>query len=505
MSEKINTVFLCHIEQVELQLLHYQKRAKKPFPWNSQLTIGKEFRINISAYVYVKREPLIDSFKTECYKSNTVTKLTTTYKRNNEEIAKPDEQDIINAYMYGGEICPVDENMKYDSGKKCLSCIGFAKERVIAPQYLCGDGCHIVVPRKNSNSKSKRLFASLVHEMHRLKFVMIARKVYRSKTKCHIVLLRPQIKDNATFLIMIELPFADDLIFTQFPFLNSEKNKPTEEQNKAMKDLINSMDLMNAIDDDSGVNELQINFDPLQQHLCNVIAYRALHPNQPLPPFNNELRKLFDVPEKIKNESRETMKNIDGAFKLEIVTDREKKRPFGQKERKVSEDGDIEMVDESEYEEKDKNPQKITQVGTVTPAEDFIYLVKHSLERYNVLCEQIQNVIYQFMFKTLGDFKEKLKETILSYREMAKIHFPFEYNKFLKDLKELMIKHNKTNEWYNIIAKEGLGVISNQESPLSTVSFDDQVEFYEIALKKTDKVTALGEEEEVDELEALLD
>lgn len=66
MIAEMENANLCHIDYVESQLLYYQRKAKKPMPWNCPLTIGSEFSIDISAYVHVKEEPFFESFKTEC-------------------------------------------------------------------------------------------------------------------------------------------------------------------------------------------------------------------------------------------------------------------------------------------------------------------------------------------------------------------------------------------------------------------------------------------------------
>jgi ATP-dependent DNA helicase 2 subunit 2 len=502
MTEKLENSILCHIDHVESQLVHFQRRTKKPFPWNVALTIGNDFRINVSAYVHVKNEPFFESFKTECFEPNTHTKMETHFMRNNEEIEKPDEQDLISAYMYGKEICPIDEDMRYDGGKKCLSVLAFVKINEIPSKYYKGEGSHAVVPQKGFE-KSSRLFASLVHTMHAHQYAMLARKIYRDNTKPHFVILLPQVTENeALFLTMIEMPFYQDIIFTQFPPLKSEKNKTSDEQAAAIDDLIANMNLMKAIDDESGVNELKVDLNPIQQHMCNAVAYRALHPTDPLPPFDDELMKLFDVPEKIKKQIQASCEKLEELFKLEVVRDREKK-PFGQKARKIDADGDTPMESEDQQTEA-SNRNNITRVGTVTPAEDFLYLTKFGLERFGNLCDQIEQVIFNFIFKVTIDFSDKLKETILAYREMAKIHSPFQYNKWIKEFKEEMLKQNKVEDFEKIVVAEGFGPISINESPISTLTIEEQLQFYEIISKDSSSRTVLGTADEEDDLETLL-
>lgn len=71
--------FLCHIDYVEVEQLHFQKKTTKSMPWNTFLTIGSDLKIAISSYKYVEEEKFLKPFKTECSKPNTRTKLVTDY------------------------------------------------------------------------------------------------------------------------------------------------------------------------------------------------------------------------------------------------------------------------------------------------------------------------------------------------------------------------------------------------------------------------------------------
>lgn len=499
MISQIDGANLCHIDYVESQLLYYQRKAKRPFPWNCALTIGSEFSINIAAYVYIKDEPFFESFKTECLEANTFTKLTTTYRRNNEEIDKPEDHDLVRAFMYGKQVCPVDDDMKYDGGKKCLSCIAFCRRTYIPPKFYTGEGCHLVLPQPE-RKKSAKLFAALVTAMINRNYLIVARKLYRDNTKPHLVVLVPHQEEAGMYLTMMELPYDEDVIYTQFPALRNEKYKTSADQAAAMDELLNKMDLMNAVEDESGISEHIVSLNPVQQHMCNAVAFRALNPGEPLPPFNEELLKLFDVPYKIKKESQNAIDEIEKLFKLEIVREKIKK-PFGQKTKGAAEDpdGDIQMESENLSEKK-----TITKIGTVTPAEDFLFLVKYGSDRFSNLCDQIQNIIYDYIFKVTTDYTDKAIETTAAYREIAKVNGPFQYNNWVRELKETMIKRNKIDEWHNIFTKEGLGLISIDESPISTISMEDQLAFYEVSTKNTNSITTFGGDGDADELAELL-
>ncbi|XP_070496004.1 X-ray repair cross-complementing protein 5-like [Chironomus tepperi] len=504
MIKEIEGANLCHIDYVESELVYFQKKTNRGNPWNVPLKIGNELSMNVSAYVYVQKSSLV-SFKTECTEFNTVTKMVTEYTKNNEKIEKPTEDDIVKAFHYGSKLNACDDSgIAYDSGDKCLLTLAFCKRKRCASNLFAGTGCHIIVPQKDC-PKSAKLFSALVRNLLQKDYFLLARKVYRKGTKPLVVGLFPQKKDDGLCLVMIEMPFEDNIQRCRFEKLRLKKStKPSDEQMEAMEKLVNAMDLTNAIDDESGITEaftVETSLNPFQQHICRTISRRALNPNAPLPTFDNELKKMIDVPEKIANEAADIIKEIENLFPLEIIHRKEKK-VFGQKEVDDIDDNleDEEILDVTQAE---SNERLIVAVGTVTPAEDFLYLINKKTERFGVVCDQIQSVIHELLFKSTVDHGDKIKEALVAYRDVAKIHGPFNYNTWIKELKKLMVRRNKIDEWYKYIVTEGVGLITINESPVSTVTMEENLEFYEIISKETSNVTSNINPED-DELENLL-
>ncbi|CAG9804765.1 unnamed protein product [Chironomus riparius] len=504
MIENIEGANLCHIDYVEKELVYFQKKSTRGSPWNVGLKVGNELSINVSAYVYVQKSSLV-SFKTECSDFNTVTKMVTDYTKNNERIEKPSEEDIVKAFYYGSKLNVCDDSgIAYDSGDKCLLTLAFCKRKKCGSNLFAGTGCHIIVPQRD-NPKSASLFSALVRNLIQKDYFILARKVYRKGCKPQVVGLFPQKKEDGFCLVMIEMPFEDNIQRCRFEKLELKKStKPSNEQMKAMEKLVKAMDLTKAIDDESGITEAftaETSLNPFQQHICRTISKRALNPTAPLPTFDDELKKMIDVPEKIKNESADIIKEIEDLFPLEIIHRKEKK-VFGQKsiDNASTDMHDEDMLDITQAE---SNERLIVAVGTVSPAEDFLYLINRKTERFGTLCDQIQSVIHELLFKSTVDLGDKIKEAIVAYRDVAKIHAPFNYNTWIKELKKLMIRRNKIDEWYKYIVTEGVGLITINESPVSTVTMEENLEFYEIISKETSNVTSSINPED-DELENLL-
>lgn len=491
--------YLAHIDLAEQQLLRFDKKKTKPMPWNAELSIGSELRIKVSAFVNTQEEKFLTSFKMECVVANTVTRLVTEYTKNNETIEKPDDKELLKAYMYGSQIVPLHDKDEVKNTEQCLACLGFTKREYVLSEHLAGKGCHTVLARKDS-LKSASLFASLVAEMQQGGHVMIARKVYRKGLNPMIVALLPNNIKNIPCFTMIQLPFSNDVSVFEFPKLQTKRTEPSKEQERAIAEFVNAMDLMNAIDD-TGITEafaLETSLNPVHQHMCRSIAYRALHPTDPLPKIDPELVAMIDVPPKIKKASESILSEIEELFPLEVAAVRVKK-VFGQNNNSIDAQSGADTMD---VDDTDTDIGKaVIAVGTVTPAEDFAHLLKKG-ERFTTVTDQMQTVIFDLIFRTASLQLEKILECLVMYREQSKIYGPFTYNNWIKELKTSIVQRNRVDFWQEAIVKEGLGLITVNESPISTVSIEDQLEFYEISSKDAHQTVAMEADE--DDLDALL-
>lgn len=126
----------------------------------------------------------------------------------------------------------------------------------------------------------------------------------------------------------------------------------------------------------------------------------------------------------------------------------------------------------------------VQEVGTVTPDEDFAVLIKRG-ERFTKVAEQIQNVIYNLIFRTTNLQFEKVSRAIMVYREEAKQLGPYKYNEWIVSLKDSLINRNRIDFWEDVVVKENYGMIVAVESNLSSVTDEQAAEFYKITVKST--------------------
>jgi ATP-dependent DNA helicase 2 subunit 2 len=305
---------------------------------------------------------------------------------------------------------------------------------------------------------------------------------------------------TTAYLTMIQLPFAEDEISFMFPPLKGARTKPSVEQLDAIDKLIDTMDLMTALDDESGLQEAcdtKKTLNPLHQHVCRSICHRALNPTSELSKIEDELLKIIDVPEKLKEASRDAVETIKGLFELEEV-----KIPI-KKIFPVTKDGDEPVADQDDQELDLAGRSDIVEVGTITPAEDFYLLLHKKGEHFGKVAGQIQNVIYDLIFRTTNLQLEKVSGALHIYREEAKNLGPFYYNEWIPELKDALISRNRLFLFEDVIVKENYGLISESESKLSSVSEEIVKEFYKAVIKKTVDVPMVQDDD--DDLDRLLE
>ncbi|XP_058449906.1 X-ray repair cross-complementing protein 5 isoform X2 [Malaya genurostris] len=474
---------LCNIDCAELLLVHFEKKATTAIPWNSILSIGTKIQISISAFLMITEEKGLGSFKTESVDPNVSVKLKTDYFKNDKPY-EPEYDNLIKGYMYGTTVVPYDSemDMDYKSGEQRLSCLGFTAAENILEEYLCGDGTYVVVSKDECTASEAKLTA-LVKAMIELEVVMIATRVYRRDTRPKINVLMPTYRRSYPCLIMLELCFQEELALLKFPPLLSNKYKPTEEQYNAVDKLIDSMDLMDALENDGESKEgfaLNETLNPIHQHVYRSVAHRALYPKAPLPAMDEELKELISVPPKIRDRSKAYLEEVKHLFPLKQNQNNARLK-WLQRAAKINIQSDASTHSSSLIDLGDEldDQRTIVEVGTVTPAEDFALLLKRG-EKLATLCTQIQNVISDLVFKSMSIQQEKVAMALMMYREEAKILGPYRYNNWIVEFKKSLLARNKHAFWEQVIVMERFGLIDFTESEASTVTSEEVEEFYSI-------------------------
>lgn len=350
---------------------------------------------------------------------------------------------------------------------------------------MAGTGIWLVVPQKGSTVAQKYMSA-LVTAMRIKDLALVARYTYHKTASPKIMILFPNtVNSNHNSFLMYELFYKDNFVKVNFPTLRSKKNETiTNEQYDAVEKFIDSMDLMSgaseAMDVEDNIEKPSNEYfkrllDPSLQHMYRAIANRVINPKDPVLKLDNDLMEMLQPPKK--SEAKPYVDKIKTLFPLEEakVTGKE---AFLEKMRKVDDSGYASSMSEKTSSDINSPVSDIIEIGTVEPAKDFVELYRRG-ERFHVLAKQMQNIINELTFKTVTMANQKISEAMFSLRETAKEKAPYIFNEWVVEFKEKLIQRGKLTFWNDYIVKNHLGLITAEESEMSTVSEEDANNFYQ--------------------------
>ncbi|GFS04275.1 X-ray repair cross-complementing protein 5-like [Elysia marginata] len=466
-------------------LSYFQSRQIKPMAWKCNLEIG-QMEIPINGYSKVKDFKLKQSWKKVYAQDTSITPRTLpTYHMTNEEETEVDREDMVEGYKYGNTIVPMSEddkdNMKYKA-EKCLKVLGFTKAENFKRYHTLGDGVISVTAEKGDEAAAVALSA-LINALYETNSVAIARRVYDARSSPRLGALFPHIKAKYECLFWVELPFAEDVrtfTFGSLPLTEdvaiNKKYKPTDEQLSCMDDLINTMDLSQALDCSFEV-----------KLFC--LQHRALHPDDPLPDLSPIIANYLRPPEAVTSNSAPVVERLSKLFKLE-VTDKGKLEETGENMFKSSHSFYREDEDglQAKKPKLDNNldgglqsmmKAEVTEVGTVTPIEDFKSLLgRTDRDMFEEGCKQMQKRIQQVVVDSFGQqFYGKAMDCLKALRQTCiDKSGPNNYNEFIKTFKDTLIASGRRDFW-DLIVKEQQSLISKPECEASGVTKQEADEF----------------------------
>ncbi|XP_072758975.1 X-ray repair cross-complementing protein 5 isoform X2 [Anoplolepis gracilipes] len=362
---KINGLYFT-FESAMSDVRFYKRPSTKPMPWYCQMELGN-FHIPIAGIskmpTEVKLPEMILIGKTSTLDmpdQEVPIKNVAQWTDNNRTVHT--KEDIIRGYVYGGKPIPVSDEAKQamtpKTNEKCYKIHGFTARENIPMEYWLSDGTYVIVPANESVSAP---FYSLVQAMVDKNVVAIVEKIYRANTEANMVALFPSVDvpNEPWCLIEIGLPFERDYgAIAQRP-LKFVMKQLSKEQNDAIDDLLTSLELPDAVDDETtNVSEKYLPGympDLGAQHMWDMLSARALKPDKPLPPIADDVKNLLEQPEFVREKCKPVAERIQNLFSLE------KKQPLNSRKRKKSKErdneqsdnGDVSMMQSVKTDEKD--------------------------------------------------------------------------------------------------------------------------------------------------------
>ncbi|XP_025192317.1 X-ray repair cross-complementing protein 5-like isoform X2 [Melanaphis sacchari] len=299
------------------KLSHYKQKEVTPRAWNIPLSFGNVFNIRVSGYK--KIDETAKSFKwLLCKNYDTEDSITAMKKHTayfyveNGEQVEVDREDIIDGFRFGDTIIPVSnldtDVYSYKSGPRCLQVLGFTKAKNIQRSFLMDGGSYIFKPHKEDVVAFKVIFNAMVEREE----LMIIKKIYSNNCLPNIGVMFPQREDTENYFVCVNLPYAEDEHLFKLPSLKSFK--PNYEENNAVNNLIDAMDL------DNDGNELfmpENTHDPGLQYVYDCIAQKATNQNKLTKKIPEHIQTLLNPPKEIVEKTKQPIDEIINIFSLQ--------------------------------------------------------------------------------------------------------------------------------------------------------------------------------------------
>ncbi|XP_075566336.1 X-ray repair cross-complementing protein 5 isoform X2 [Pelecanus crispus] len=492
----------------------FKKIQRRPTAWPCQLTIGPNLSIRIVAYKSVTEEKVkkvwtvVDA---KTLRKDDVQKETV-YCLNDDDETEVQRDDTIQGFRYGSDIVPFskedEEQMKYKTEAKCFSVLGFSRSSLIQRHYYMGSQVLKVFAAKDDENAAVA-FSALVHALDELKMVAIVRYAYDRRCNPQIGVAFPYIKDAYECLIYVQLPYMEDL--RQYVFSSLKSNKkciPTADQLSAVDSLIDSMNLVYENDDGETFEDL---FKPSKipnphfQRLYQCLQHKAFHPNAPLPPIEQHILEVLEMPRAVKERCQAPLEKIKALFPLKEVGKKKEEKTAQDIFKDNSEDGPNPKKLKTEDEEGSFSIIKlaegnITSVGSVNPAEDFRILVRQKNADFKEVSQQLINRIEQFLENKGSQYYMKGINCIRVFREEAmKLSKVPCFNDFLQALKS-KVEDKALTDFWEIMIQDRISLITKDEAEGSSVTREEAEKFLALREKKNETLPPTDEGGDVDDL-----
>ena len=341
---------------------------------------------------------------------------------------------------------------------------------------------HIVIAQRMNNMAILAL-SSLVHALYELESYAVARLVTKADKEPEIRLLAPSIKTDYECLLDVQLPFAEDVRQYKFPPLDrvitvsgkhitEHRNLPSDSLKAAMSDYVDKMDLSQLAKDDEGnvteYMQLDEAFSPILHRLDQAVRWRAVHPQEPVPPPYEILTSYMHPPEKAVERSEHHLKKLVDSAEVKKVPPKTQARKRTRNEVKPLSGLDVgALLGSTSKKIKISKENAIPDFRRTIESSESLDVIKDAGKQFGSIIElQIKESFadqaYNSAVEKLGAFRD----------EMIEIEEPIVYNEFLTDLKTKLLGddlNGDRREMWGLIRRHRLGLITKNVSSPSDV------------------------------------
>ncbi|KAH8692933.1 putative Ku family DNA helicase [Talaromyces proteolyticus] len=400
-----------------------------------------------------------------------------------------ERDDLAKGYEYGRtavHISESDENITKLETFAALDLIGFIQNDQY-DRYMNMSNSNVIIAQK-TNEKATLALSSFIHALFELDCYAVARLVIKDNKSPLIVLLAPSIEPDYECLLEVQLPFAEDVRAYKFPPLDQvvtisgkeikdHRNLPSEDLMNAMSKYVDSMELVEEDEDGEEIDTIPLedSYSPLLHRIEQAIRWRAIHPNEPLPPPSEKLTRLSKPPQEVQERAK---KYLDRIINVADV----KKVPPKAKGRKRNRDIDkpLSGLDVDEL----LNREKRVKISPNNAIPEFKQTLSNAetIEAIKDAVGQMEKIIENHISNSFGDanYDRVVEELGVLRGELIDYEEPSLYNELLQRLKDHILKEelggDRQELWW-LIRRSKIGLIDKTVSDQVQVTEQEAKEF----------------------------
>ncbi|KAL1986354.1 hypothetical protein VTN96DRAFT_6433 [Rasamsonia emersonii] len=402
-----------------------------------------------------------------------------------------EREDLAKGYEYGRtavHISESDENITKLQTNPGLEIIGFIQSDHY-DRYMHMSTSNVIIAQK-ANEKAILALSSFIHALFELDCYAVARLVTKDNKPPLIVLLAPSIEADFECLLEVQLPFAEDVRSYRFPPLDKvvtvsgktvkeHRHLPSDELLNAMSKYVDSMELVDKDENgepvDSLAPRLEDSYSPLLHRIEQAIRWRAIHPNEPLPPPSEKLTQLSRPPADLQARAKKYLDRVIAAADVKKVPPKAKGRKRNREADKPLSGLDVDELLRREKRAKisannaiPEFKQSLVNAETIDAVRDAVSQMESIIE--NHIRSSFGDANYDRVIEELG----VLREELIAYEE------PDLYNDFLRRLKDKILNEelggDRRELWW-LVRRQRVGLIDKKASERVEVTEQEAREF----------------------------
>ncbi|KAH9259684.1 hypothetical protein BASA81_002106 [Batrachochytrium salamandrivorans] len=385
-----------------------------------------------------------------------------------------DVEERSRAFRYGKDLLPMfpadEEQMKLKDTASCLKVIGIIPASELTRQYMISATNCIVADPGSANSQQG--FSAFVIGLRELGKVCTCRFVPKDGKAPKLVALVPgQTSQGIDCLWHVQLPTMEDI--RDYQFETSASNGSLTAVSKMEEEITERYVKAMTFGRNDAVETKQFDpeatFNPYIARYWEVVHFKAVHPELPVPPTSHLVSAMISVDPKMLNRSARSARQFKKVLGLNrLVQRKELSAAIDISAPRVRE----QPIDGGEEEDggeavwfPDEEKALVEFVGNINPVEDFWSIMGREGMELDAI-RQLKQVVLDMVGPTTGDaiYYAKALDCLKAMREACiKAKSEQTFNDFMLALKDGLLFESLDSEFWKRMAEEQIELIDCAE------------------------------------------